>query len=485
MNQATRLVLILLATALSCVASIDEACGEDRPNILWIIADDFSPELGCYGYEGVRTPNIDRLADQGVRYTSAFATAPVCSSSRSALITGVHQTTTGAHQHRTRTKPLLVKPIEPITQLMRRAGYFVCNGASSMKRPGKTDYNFKFEGEIFDGFDWAVRDKGRKKGQPFFAQVQIKEPHRDFFKAKDPDRAKGVAIPAYYPEHPVIRADWANYLASVEVLDRKVGVVLDRLDREGLADDTVVFFFGDHGRPHYRDKQWLYDGGTRVPLIVRWPRRIKPAIRDELVSLLDVSAATVALAGVEVPNWMHGRNLFDKGFAGREMVFASRDRCGSTLDRIRSVRTKRYKYIRNYHPDRPYSQHSGYKVLQYPALTAARVLKRQRKLTGAPAAFWAERRPAEELYDLTEDPEELNNLADDPAFAERLTTLRKELNAWIARTNDQGRRPEADEAAAVEASIQWFIGRMKKRGLSRDIQPEDYLRWWERKLGLK
>ncbi len=319
----------------------------------------------AYGYEGVSTPNIDRLAQHGARYTSAFATAPVCSTSRSALITGVYQTTTGTHQHRTPNKKPLPAPIEPITDLMRRAGYYVCNGNSEMKKAGKSDYNFKYDGKMYDAADWSKR----RNGQPFFAQVQINEPHRDFVRAKDQDRAAHVQIPSYYPEHPVIRADWANYLESIEVLDRKVGSVLQRLEREGLTDNTVVFFFGDHGRPHYRDKQWLYDGGIRVPLIVRWPERIQPGtVRNELVSLVDVSAATLGLAGVQLPAWMHGRDMLADNFAGREMVFAARDRAGSTLDRVRCVRTDRFKYIRNFHPDRPYSQHSGYKVLQYPGL---------------------------------------------------------------------------------------------------------------------
>lgn len=318
-------VCCFLAACVTLNSLITDVRADQRPNVVWIIADDLSSDLGCYGYQGVNSANIDRLAEQGVHFTGAFSTAPVCSSSRSALICGVYQTTTGTHHHRTLNKQPLAAPVEPIPELLRRAGYFVCNGDSKMQRPGKTDYNFKFDGKMYDAADWSRR----AKGQPFFAQVQIHEPHRNFVRAKDPKRSGEVRIPSYYPEHPVVRADWANYLESIEVLDRHVGAVLDRLQREGLADNTVVFFFGDHGRPHYRDKQWLYDGGIRVPLIVRWPDKIEAGqVRDSLVSLIDVSAATLSLAGVEVPAWMHGRDMLAEEFTGREMIFAARDRCG-------------------------------------------------------------------------------------------------------------------------------------------------------------
>lgn len=480
MHSLSAFFTFLIAVVAATATTTSRA--EEGPNVVWIIADDLSPDLGCYGYRGVSTPNIDRLAEQGVRYTAAFATSPVCSPSRSATITGVYQTTIGAHQHRTTNKRPLPEPVQPVTELMRSRGYFVCNSNWTMKKPGKTDYNFQTARRMYDGADWAKR----KPGQPFFAQVQIKDPHRDFVNLKDHDRASEVDLPAYYPDHPVVRLDWANYLASVEVLDRKVGDVLDRLDREGLSDNTLVIFFGDHGRPHYRDKQWLYEGGIRVPLIVRWPDHLPVrSVSDDLVSLIDVTAATLGAAGVEIPDWMQGEDFLGDDFAGRDLVFAARDRCGDTQDRIRAVRSSQFKYIRNFHPERPYAQHSGYKELQYPGMTVARVLKLRGELTGAPSRFWADRRPEEELYDLSADPDELQNLADDPQHRAELQRLRDALSEWIEQTDDRGRFAEADVQPTLDSSRSWYRGRMQKRGLSPQIAPEAYLKWWEKELGVE
>ncbi|TWT85140.1 Arylsulfatase [Planctomycetes bacterium CA13] len=479
MNRQLSRWLLLLGMLLFS-ASMTHA--DEKLNVLWIIADDLSPDLSCYGYEGIQTPNIDRLAEQGTRYDFAFSTSPVCSASRSAFITGVYQTSTSSHQHRTVYPKPLPDPVEPITELLRRAGYFVCNSNSAMNKAGKVDYNFSFDGELFDAPNWSAR----KEGQPFFAQVQIHEPHRPFVQAKDIHRADDVEIPSYYPDHPVIRADWANYLETIEVLDSKVGKVMDRLREKELLDNTVVIFFGDHGRPHYRGKQWLFDGGVHVPLIVRWPGHVRSGeIRDEMVSLIDVAATTLGAAGMEVPAYMDGQNIFAKDFKGREAIFAARDRCGSTLDRIRCVRTKRFKYIRNFYPDRPYAQHSGYKELQYPGMTVARVLKQRGELGDAPSIFWADKRPAEELYDMVTDPEELNNLANHPEYASTLSGLRTELDQWMDETGDRGDVTEENLQTMIQSSEQWYRDSMKKRGLEPNVSPETYLQWWEKKLGLK
>ena len=457
--------------------------GQDRPNVVWIISDDLGPELGCYGYAGVATPNLDRLAAEGTRYTRAFSTSPVCSSSRTAFQTGQYQTTVGRHHHRTRNLPVLPESISTVTGLMQQAGYFVSNGKGSSKaekRLTKSDLNFVYDARtFFDGFDWSQR----AEGQPFFAQVQIKEPHRPFVKSEKPRPA--ALIPPYYPKHPLTRADWANYLASIEVLDQKVGDVLNRLETEGLADNTLVLFFGDHGRPHVRGKQWLYDGGLHVPLIARWPGKIQAgAVDDRLVSLLDMMPTTLAAASVNIPQ-LPGKNLLNPDEKGHTQLFAARDRCGDAVDRIRSVRTSDFKYIRNFHPEIPYLQHSGYKKMVYPVETLMKVMHAQGRWN---TLFMAKTRPAEELYDLKADPYEMKNLAASPAYAEKLVELRNAVNQWIESTGDLGAIDEGESVdldALKKSKWKSYEKTMKRRGLDPRLSDRAYLNWWKKELGIE
>lgn len=419
-----------------------------RPNILWIIGEDMGPELGCYGEPLMRTPNLDGLAAQGARFTRAFVTAPVCSPSRSALITGMYQTSIGAHQHRSHRRDgyTLPEPVKLITDHFRAAGYFTANvktAAPGVRGTGKTDFNFQ-AAKPFDGDDWSKR----REGQPFYAQVNFAEAHRGgaWKKAReqdylvDPDQ---VELPPYYPDHPVVRDDWANYLDSINLLDKKVGAVLQRLEEEGLADNTIVFFLGDNGRCHVRGKQWLYEGGIHIPLIVRWPGRIKPGtVRGDLISAIDISATSLKLAGIKPPDYMQGQVFLGPGAQQRDFVVAARDRCDETVDRIRCVRTRRYKYIRNFHPDRPYTQRNAYKERQYPALAILKQLHAEGKLTPAQELFMAPQRPLEELYDLAADPHEVHNLAGFPKYQRTLKRLRGILERWMAETGDMGAIPE-------------------------------------------
>jgi N-sulfoglucosamine sulfohydrolase len=466
-----------------CLLVTSLAIADERPNVVWIIADDLGPELGCYGYPDVATPNLDRLAASGRRYNRAFSTAPVCSASRTAFQTGLYQTTVGGHHHDTHDKRVLPDSIPTVTGLMQKAGYFVCNGrgiSPPEAKLAKSHLNFVYDArKFFDGVDWSQRGEG----QPFFAQVQITEPHREFVKSDRPRPA--APIPPYYPEHPVTRADWANYLASIEALDQKVGAVLDRLESEGFARNTLVIFFGDHGRPHVRGKQWLYDGGLHTPLIVRWPGKIKAGeVTDGLASLLDLMPTTLAAAGAKVPE-LHGMNLLDANWTGHAQVFGARDRCGDAIDRIRSLRTRDFKYIRNFHPETPYMQHSGYKKLSYPVETLMKVLHAEGRWD---SPFMAKARPMEELYDLMNDPYEMTNLAADPEQAERLTEMREAVNQWIKETGDQGGIDESltvDLDSLKKKKWKWYENSMKRRGLDPNVTDQDYLKWWEKELAVK
>jgi N-sulfoglucosamine sulfohydrolase len=427
---------------------------QQRPNILWILGDDLGPELGCYGHPLVHTPNADRLAAEGVRFTHCFTTAPVCSPARSAWNTGVYQTTLGAHNHRSHRKDNYRLPdgVRLISHRLRDAGYFTANITQltpDLKVPGKTDFNFKVD-KPFDGTHW----RQRAKGQPFYAQLNFTAPHkgpqwplaRKQQSLVDPAK---VELPPYYPDHPVVRDEVANYLDAVNNWDRQLGVALDELKKDGLLDNTLLFVFGDNGRCLLRGKQWLYDAGTHVPLIVRWPGHLKPGtVRKDPVISLDITAATLDAAGLEHPKLFHGQSLF-KNAKPRTEIFTARDRCDMTVDRIRAVRDARYKLIHNYYPNRSYAQFNEYIKTSYPTLTVLHDLAKQGKLNELQARWVAPTRPEFELYDHQADPHEVHNLANDPVHKKAFDRLNKRLDQWIAETNDQGRTPES--RAVLEA----------------------------------
>lgn len=449
-----------------------------RPNILWIIGEDIGPEQSCYGTPQVWTPHLDGLAAAGGRYTRAFTVTPVCSTSRSSFMTGMYAFTIGAHNHRSHRGDGFTLPpgVQVLTDHFRGEGYFTANIRQLAKSgddkfysgTGKTDWNFKYSGDAGKPFDSANWDD-LKANQPFFAQINFSETHRGgawnkahkvIEKTADPFKVK---TPPYYPDHLIVGEDWAQYLNAVMSLDKKVGYVLKRLEEDGLAENTVVIFFGDHGRAHVRGKQWPYDSGLHVPLIIRWPKhfpappQIKPGeVDDRLIASIDWSATSLAIAGITPPLIMQGRVFLgqkaDKNM--RRYVFGGRDRGDETVDRIRTVRDKRYRYIRNFYPDRPFLQMNRYKESSYPVLALLRILHERGELTGPPAQLLAPTRPTEELYDLDNDPYEIHNLAESKLHAATLARLCGALDAWIIEINDQGRFSE-DPAipAASEARM--------------------------------
>lgn len=454
------LVALLLAAAPSVAAPA-------RPNVVWIVVDDMSANFSCYGEKLIHTPNVDRLAREGTKFARAFVTAPVCSPCRSALVTGMYQTSIGAHHHRSgrgTEKIHLPEPVVPLPVLFQKAGYYTSNGgppAKGKKGLGKTDYNFEWDPTVYDGNDWA----GRKPGQPFFAQVQL---HGGKYReGKNWDavarrelgtltRPEDVTLPPYYPRDPVLLDDWAAYLDAVRYTDRQVGGVLQRLESEGILDQTVVMFLTDHGISHARGKQFLYDEGIHVPWVVRGPGAGKGVVRDDLVEHIDLAATSLALAGIPVPAWMQGRDVLAKDYTPRDAVFAARDRCDETTERIRSVRTDRFKYVRNFHPDRPHLQPNRYKDNKA-------IVRRLRELHAAGQLdplqenlLFAPTRPTEELYDLRADPHEVNNLAGDPAHGATLAAMRARLEKWMAETSDRGRQPEPE--AVYDSDMAVYLG---------------------------
>lgn len=449
------------------------------------MADDLGTELSCYGTPEVYTPNLDQLASEGVRYTNLFTVAAVSSVSRSAMITGMYPVSINSHQHRTQYKPTLPEPVTPITHYLKDAGYYVSNGTiKDRTKFGKTDYNFIHSVDLlYDGPDWT----GRKEGQPFFAQIQISYPHRPFKHDKehpiDPDK---VAIPPYYPDHPITRKDWALYLETIQVVDQQVGLILERLREEGLADNTIVFFFGDQGQPQLRSKQFMYEEGTHTPLMIRWPEKLAAnTVCEDLISNIDLSAQTLSMAGINIPAYMHGQAFIGDQVAKRTYIASMRDRRDETVDRIRAIRTEQFRYIRNFYPDRPYTQWNAYKKFNYPVLTLMQIMHKEGRLTKEQDLFMSDHRPAEELYDIKNDPFELHNLITEPAHEKEIVELRKTMDNWL-HTYDLAVYPE-DDKEIVYAKVlmekqykQW----MEEEGLSVNITDEAFLKWWYQKLQL-
>lgn len=451
-------------------------------NILWIVADDLGTDLGCYGNDLVHTPNLDELASESVLFKNLFTVTAVCSPSRSSFITGVYPVTIGVQQHRTRFKKQLPGGIKPITEYLKNAGYFVTNGHGNKDdKEAKMDYNFKAKfNDLYQAAYWKTRGKGQK----FFSQVQIFYPHRPFQKDTtnpvDPDLVK---LPPYYPNHPLARKDWALYLETVQLVDVRVGKILKQLKEDGLLDKTIIFFFGDQGRPHVRAKQFMYDPGTNTPLMVRYPDGYKAGtISKELVSNIDIPAATLALAGIKKPSYMQGRNFLSEDHE-RAYVFTMRDRRDETVDRIRAIRSKKFKYIKNYYTNRPYTQYNTYKEMSYPMLPLMHVMFEDGKLNDAQRPFMDSYRPAEELYDLEKDPYEINNLAETPENKLELEKLRSTLNKWIVK-NDLGIYPEDQieiEAAQNKASER-LKTILKKRKLPKNATYWQHVEYWENEL---
>ncbi|MBI4166585.1 MAG: sulfatase, partial [Acidobacteria bacterium] len=419
-------------------------------------------------------------AAEGTRFTRAYTTAPVCSASRSGIATGMYQTSIGAHNHRSRRTDLLASfgvgahkqgshpsdvfrlpdGVHVFTDYLRQVGYHTSNvitAAPGVRGLGKTDFNFDVE-QPFDGTDWNQR----KTGQPFYAQINFMETHRSFhrFPTRPTDPAS-VHLPPYLPDHPAVREDWAMYLDDMQHLDVKVGKVLDRLKQENLLDETIIFFFGDNGRPWPKGKKFLYEPGIHVPLIIRVPEKfsipaIKPgSVSDDLISAIDFTAATLGLAAAALPKHFAGIDFLDPSVRKREYVFAACDRIDDTVDHVRSVCTKRFKYIRNFYPDRPYTQPNADTDTVDPTLRVMRDLYKQGKLTPEQALYMAQTRPPEELYDLETDQHELRNLASSAEHRDTLIHLREVLDRWIEETGDQGGIPEDPRAMVIPEELEY------------------------------
>jgi arylsulfatase A-like enzyme len=431
-------------------------------NILWLSTEDMSPWLGCYGDETVPTPNIDRLAREGIRYTNAFATTPVCAPARHTIITGMYASSTGALHMRNHTRseqafkknprayddiPLYeaVPPpqVRCFSEYLREAGYYCTNNV-------KTDYQFIPPPTAWDENSRTAHWRNRREGQPFFAVFNCTFTHESQAFPKADKRADvvkpaDVKIPPYYPDTPAVRETLAQTCNNIHAMDRWVGEHLAALEADGLLDSTVIMFFSDHGMGLPRGKRAAYDSGIQVPLIVRFPdQRRAGSTEDRLVSFIDWAPTAMSLAGLRQPQYMRGVPFLGE-FIGEppRYAFVTSDRVDVTRDMIRAVTDGRFKYIRNFTTEVPHLPPVAYRDTLV-MMNDLRELKSSGEATPAQWQTVSDSKPPEEFYDTEQDPHEVKNLIDDPQHADRIKAMREALQRWMDETGDMGQiQPES------------------------------------------
>lgn len=428
---------------------------QKRPNIIWLSTEDLSPHMGCYGDDVAKTPNIDKLASQGIRFTNVFTTAAISAPVRAGIITGMYQTSIGCMHMRTTSyrrsadNPVEFTAVPPhyvkaFTEYLRTAGYYCTNNS-------KTDYQFAKDpvpASIWDECSKNAHYKNRPdKSQPFFSVFNWTGTHEsqnwNLTKVKT-DPAK-VKVPPYYPDNEIIRRNIAKMYDNIATLDSVVGAMISELGRLGELENTIIFFWGDHGDGLPRSKRWLYDSGTNIPLVIKYPDKLKAGTVDSrLIASIDFGPTVLSLAGVPVPAHMQGVPfLGDQTGQARDAVFAARDRVDESYDMIRSVRTKDYLYVRNYYPNEPFP-------IWVPYLSNMSIYKEMLRLdaegslTGPQKAWFAYSRPPEELYDVKADPFQINNLVNDPKLKPVLENMRKRHKEWTLETGDMGHMNEPE-----------------------------------------
>ena len=446
----------------------------DKPNILWLVSEDNGPFLGCYGDDYADTPNLDQLARDGILFENAFANAPVCAPARSTLITGMYACSLGTHHMRS-SNPV-PEHIGFFPQYLREAGYYCTNCA-------KEDYNTHKPEGAWDESSPKATYKNRPPEKPFFSVFNFGVSHESFLHKTTPvihDPSK-VKLPPYHPDTPEIRHDWAQYYDRITELDSQIGEALAELEREGLAENTIVFYYSDHGGVLTRSKRFLYDSGTHIPMIVRFPDKYRhlapgdPGTRTgRLVSFVDFAPTVLSLAGVPVPDHMQGEAfLGDQAVSPRDYVYLFRGRMDERYDMMRAVRDERYKYIRNYMPYRPWAQHLNY-LWRMPATQSWQRLWDEGKLVG-PQAYFFQRKPVEELYDTVNDPHEIHNLAGDMSYSETLQRMRQALKNWVSEIRDPGFLPEGEMVDRSEDSTPYEMAHDPNRyDLPALLQATDY-----------
>lgn len=426
-----------------------------RPNIVWVVAEDMSPYLEYYGDSTIHAPNLHRIASEGVIYTNVYSTAGVCAPSRSTLATGMYQTSMGTHHMRTTGSPTYlpegVVPYSTVipaeakmhSEYLRKAGYYVTNNS-------KEDYQFKAPVTAWDESSNEAHWRNRPEGKPFFSIFNFNICHESgmWRNAEHPLQVDPDSVPVwpYYPDTPLVREEIARMYSNILEMDEQVGEILDQLEADGLMDSTIIVFYADHGGPLPRQKREIYDTGLKVPMFIRYPdKRMAGEYEDELVSFVDFAPTLLSMAGIEPPAHMQGR-----AFAGtyedptaRQYIYAGRDRLDSEYDMVRAVRDQRFKYFKNYQPEKPYFMEIAYRE-QMRLMQALHEYDSLGQLNEQQALWFQNSKPEEELYDLENDPYELNNLAENPEYQDKLTELRQKLVEWQEKYGDKGFIPETE-----------------------------------------
>ncbi len=464
MKIFTALVLFLLSISLKAA---------DRPNILWLTSEDNSPYLGCYGDGLAVTPNIDALATQGVRYDLAFSNAPVCSVARTTLLLGMYPTALGLQNHRSRYP--VPKGLKGYPELFREAGYYCTNNS-------KTDYNVDFGDKrtLWDESSGKAHYKNRKEGQPFFAVFNFTESHegQTFPEVVERNRKSGklpktsrlslgqVKLPPYHPDLPEIRREWADFYDCMTTMDKRIGKALKELEESGLADDTIVFYYGDHGGSLARGKRSMLDSGTRVPLIIRFGKNWKHlapsgpgTATDRMVSFVDFAPTALSLAGIKVPEFMHGEAFLGaQAKAPRDHVFLYRGRMDERYDTIRAIRTKDRLYVKNYMPHLPNGQHYSY-AYNSRITPAWEECYEDGGCDEVQSIYWQPKSP-EEFYLTKDDPHQVRNLIGEAGEQEAIGKLRAVLEGEMRNYHDAGLIPEAMyPVVAGGKSVGWFVAK--------------------------
>lgn len=460
LSWSSILIIVLLVSCSEKKESEDVTKKESLPNIVWLVAEDQSPEwFPMYGDSTISLPNLESLAKDGVKFTNAVAPVPVCAPARSALITGMYPSTLGTHNMRTHApgrrgndkpypnldipsySPIVPEGVRMFTEYLRKKGYYTANGP-------KEDYNFEKTDAAWDESSKERHWRKRKEGQPFFTVFNFAVCHESQIWKRGKDslfvNPKDVPVPPYFPDTDTIRHDLAVNYSNLKRLDDQIGEVIADLKEDGLYENSIIFFYGDHGGPFPRHKRALYDTGVKVPLVIKFPENKNSESTDErLISFIDYAPTVLSLAGIEPPKAMQGKAQFG-AFEAKEKqkyTFHTSDRFDGLYDRLRAIRTKRYKYIKSYDISLPHAIPVAYRE-QMPMMREMRRLFAAGELNKEQSLWLNTPKPEEELYDLQKDPHELSNLAGLPALQDTLVHFRNVLKNWIAETHDLGEYPE-------------------------------------------